>query len=74
MKRLPLLTFAAAASLVAATAMAAPETYTFDSNHTLPTFSVNHLGMSTVRGVPPRLAGGINGSIIAHCSSVTSVA
>ena len=51
MKRLPLLTFAAAASLVAATAMAAPETYTFDSTHTLPTFSVNHLGMSTVRGV-----------------------
>ncbi len=51
MNRLTLLTLAAAASLATATAMAAPETYTFDSTHTLPSFSVNHLGMSTVRGI-----------------------
>ena len=51
MKHLPFLTLIAAGSLSCASATAAPETYTFDSTHTLPTFSVNHLGMSTVRGV-----------------------
>ena len=32
-------------------AFAAPETYQLDPTHTLPGFSVNHLGMSTVRGM-----------------------
>ena len=45
-KRLALLLFA---SLPVA-ALAAPETYTLDPYHTLPYFSVDHLGLSTVIG------------------------
>jgi polyisoprenoid-binding protein YceI len=37
-------------SLVAGTAVAAPETYEIDSRHTFPSFEVNHLGFSTQRG------------------------
>lgn len=33
-----------------ATSSVAAETYTIDSNHTLPLFEVNHLGFSTQRG------------------------
>lgn len=47
MKRLPVLALAAASFA----ACAAPETYQLDPTHTLPGFSVNHLGMSTVRGM-----------------------
>ncbi|WP_297575463.1 YceI family protein [uncultured Deefgea sp.] len=35
---------------LAATAFAAPEVYTIDPSHTLPSFEVNHLGYSTQRG------------------------
>jgi polyisoprenoid-binding protein YceI len=44
MKRLALLPLAALFSTVA---LAAPETYTIDENHTLPRFSYNHFGYST---------------------------
>jgi polyisoprenoid-binding protein YceI len=37
-------------SLLAAPAMAAPETYDIDPTHTFPSFEVNHLGFSTQRG------------------------
>jgi len=43
--------FAAAMALASAAAVAAPETYVLDPQHTLPGFSVSHLGMSTVRGL-----------------------
>lgn len=48
MKRLALALIAAAA---ASAGIAAPETYLLDPTHTLPGFAVNHLGMSTVRGL-----------------------
>jgi polyisoprenoid-binding protein YceI len=40
----------AVSTLVAGTAVAAPETYEIDSRHTFPSFEVNHLGFSTQRG------------------------
>jgi polyisoprenoid-binding protein YceI len=46
MKRLTLI----AAAMTSFAAFAAPETYTLDPSHTLPYFSVNHFGMSTVYG------------------------
>jgi polyisoprenoid-binding protein YceI len=46
MKRLTLI----AAAMTSFAAFAAPETYTLDPTHTLPYFSVNHFGMSTVYG------------------------
>ncbi|MBI3897251.1 MAG: polyisoprenoid-binding protein [Gammaproteobacteria bacterium] len=36
--------------LIAGTAFAAPETYTIDSQHTFPSFEINHFGFSTQRG------------------------
>ena len=45
-KRLALLLFAT----LPVGALAAPETFTLDPNHTLPHFSVDHLGLSTVNG------------------------
>jgi len=48
MKRFALALITAAA---ASAGIAAPETYLLDPTHTLPGFSVNHLGMSTVRGL-----------------------
>jgi len=38
-------------------AIAAPETYSLDSTHTIPNFSVQHLGMSTVWGHFERATG-----------------
>jgi polyisoprenoid-binding protein YceI len=40
----------AVTTLLAGTAVAAPETYEIDSRHTFPSFEVNHLGFSTQRG------------------------
>lgn len=48
MKRHAIAALAAAASFAA---LAAPETYVLDPHHTLPGFAINHLGMSTVRGM-----------------------
>lgn len=48
MKRLAVAALAASAALRAS---AAPETYVLDPTHTLPGFAINHLGMSTVRGL-----------------------
>jgi polyisoprenoid-binding protein YceI len=45
------LMIAAAALALTQAASASPETYNFDPAHTLPGFSVSHLGMSTVRGL-----------------------
>lgn len=42
--------FALAAALVAAPALAAPESFTIDSRHTFPVFEVSHLGYSLQRG------------------------
>lgn len=41
-----MLVAAALASLMAAPAFAAPETYTIDSTHTFPRFSYDHMGLS----------------------------
>ena len=38
------------ASLAAAPALAAPESYTLDSRHSFPTFTINHLGLSLQMG------------------------
>jgi polyisoprenoid-binding protein YceI len=46
MKRLTLI----AAATTSLTAFAAPVTYTLEPSHTIPYFSINHFGMSTVRG------------------------
>jgi len=40
-----------AACLVPAAACAAPETYTLDPAHSIPSFSISHIGMSTVTGL-----------------------
>ncbi len=48
MKCLAVTLFAATASFAA---LAASETYVLDPTHTLPSFTVDHLGMSTVRGM-----------------------
>ena len=45
-KRLTLI----AAAMTSFAACAAPESYTLDPTHTVPNFSVNHFGMSTVYG------------------------
>ena len=45
-----LLTVAVPALAMAASALAAPETYVIDSTHTTPMFEVTHLGMSQQRG------------------------
>lgn len=45
--------------LIAATAFAAPESYTVDPRHTFPSFEVNHLGFSTQRGRFDRTRGRI---------------
>jgi polyisoprenoid-binding protein YceI len=47
MKRMIL---AAAVAAVACPALAAPETYTLDPNHTFPAFEVGHMGFSFQRG------------------------
>lgn len=39
-----------AATLLPATVVAAPETYTLDPTHAIPNFSVPHFGMSTIYG------------------------
>jgi polyisoprenoid-binding protein YceI len=46
-----------AAALLPVAAVAAPETYTLDPTHTIPYFSVQHFGMSTVRGHFERTSG-----------------
>ena len=49
---------AAAILLVAAPAVrAAPESFTLDPSHTIPTFAVSHLGLSLQRGMFTRAAG-----------------
>lgn len=48
MKKLALA--AAVAAAMALPAAAEPETYTVDTNHTLPSFEVTHLGLSVQRG------------------------
>ena len=45
------LAVAALAAAIPFAAAAAPETYNLDPTHTIPSFSVSHFGMSTVRGL-----------------------
>ncbi len=47
------------ACLLPLTAMAAPETYDIDPVHSFPSFSVGHLGMSTIQGRFDKVAGKI---------------
>lgn len=54
MTRLPVL---ALVLLLPFAAVAAPETYNLDSSHTVPNFSIQHLGMSTVYGHFERATG-----------------
>jgi polyisoprenoid-binding protein YceI len=55
MTRAPL---ALLAGLLSATSlMAAPQTYALDPVHSFPHFSINHLGMATIRGRFDRMAG-----------------
>ncbi len=50
-------------------AMAAPETYTIDPNHTFPTFEVNHLGYSIQRGRFDKTSGTITLDRVAKTGS-----
>lgn len=45
------------ASLLSASAFAAPQTYNFDPFHSYPSFSVEHLGMATMRGRFDKMSG-----------------
>jgi polyisoprenoid-binding protein YceI len=58
------------ATLLAGTAFAAPETYTIDPMHTIPSYEVNHLGFSTQRGHFTKASGTIVLDRAAH--SVTA--
>ena len=49
--------FLAAALATSFAAFAAPESYTLDSTHTVPYFSIQHFGMSTVQGHFERSSG-----------------
>lgn len=52
---------AAAILLLAAPALrAAPESFTLDPSHTIPTFAVSHLGLSLQRGMFTRTAGTVS--------------
>ena len=71
MKRLILLSVAASASFAASfAACAATETYVLDSTHTVPSFSVMHFGMSTVRGLFEGSSGKVTLDIAAKTGSV----
>jgi polyisoprenoid-binding protein YceI len=50
---------AALALVCAQSALAAPESYRIDSDHTIPGFEVTHLGLSTVRGLFQKTTGKI---------------
>src|SRR5436309_12159298 len=66
--------FAAAAALIAATAVhAAPVTYEVDPNHTFPSFEADHMGISTFRGKFDRSSGSITMDREAGTGSVTIV-
>jgi polyisoprenoid-binding protein YceI len=57
-------------TLLAGSALAAPESYTIDSRHTYPIFEVNHLGFSTQRGRFNKAAGKITLDRAAKSGSV----
>lgn len=57
--------------LAGAPALAAPETYTIDGNHSMPMFEVNHLGFSTQRGRFDRVEGKVTLDTEAKKASVT---
>ncbi len=56
MKHIPLL---ALATLISTSALAAPETYVLDNNHTYPRFSYSHFGLSTQLSRFDKTSGGI---------------
>ena len=47
----------ALAALLPLSALAAPQTYTLDPQHSYPNFAVNHLGMSTIQGRFDKMSG-----------------
>lgn len=51
------LSTAVLACLLPVSAMAAPQTYVFDSMHSFSNFSINHLGMSTIQGRFDKMTG-----------------
>ena len=67
MKRTLIALSLSAAALTSA--MAAPETYTIDPNHTFPTFEVNHLGYSIQRGRFDKTSGTITLDLAAKAGS-----
>lgn len=67
MKRTLIALSLSAAALTSA--MAAPETYTIDPNHTFPTFEVNHLGYSIQRGRFDKTSGTITLDKVAKTGS-----
>lgn len=67
MKRTLIALSLSAAALTSA--MAAPETYTIDPNHTFPTFEVNHLGYSIQRGRFDKTSGTITLDLAAKTGS-----
>ena len=68
-KRLATLLFAT----LPAAALAAPETFTLDPYHTLPHFSVDHLGLSTVSGRFDKTTGKVTFDRAAKTGSVEMV-
>lgn len=61
---------AALAAAVATDAVADPETYTIDNNHTFPMYEVGHMGYSIQRGRFDKTRGKIVLDLIAHKGSV----
>lgn len=57
-------------ALLSTAALATPETYVIDSNHTLPRFSYNHLGFSTQLSRFDKVSGKIVFDAEAHTGSV----
>ncbi len=64
---------AACLSTLSAPLQAAPETYTLDAMHSMPTFSFMHLGLSQFRGRFDKVTGTITLDIAAHTGSADIV-
>jgi polyisoprenoid-binding protein YceI len=59
-----------AGAAIATSGFAAPESYTVDPAHTYPNFEVNHLGLSTARGMFTRTSGKIVLDRVARTGSI----
>lgn len=54
---MPRYALAMSALFLAASALAAPQNYAIDTQHSFPNFAINHLGMSTIHGRFDRMSG-----------------